>query len=322
MQPTLGTVHTDLALTRLVTDYSPQQYIADVLFPWMKVDDETGFIWQVPRNRMSGFHPDTTGNRSLRSEDGTAKSLTGFGVTQGTYATSEYALNQILFDRIRDKADKPLRLRQRLSQQTQEQLMMDREHRCVTLAMTGANFATNHTAAAAALWTAAATDMTVDVDAAKTKIKEATLGKAKPQDLILVLNWDLWLAVKNNTDVKDRVKYSQTVKGSDITPELLAQYFDIGQVKIAGAYYNSAGEGLTESLTQFWTKSVVGIYYQEPVSESYQGMGLSFSTNPGGTRVRSWRDNPRKGEVMENEMVADEQIVNTGSGYVITAAAA
>ena len=79
-------------------------------------------------------------------------------------------------------------------------------------------------------------------------------------------------------------------------------------------------EALAAWIDPIWPESVVGLYYITPPSRVYKGVGQTFTTFGSGTQTRTWRDNPRKGEVIEVESNGDEKIINTDAGYVITAA--
>jgi len=322
MLPTRSDVRIDRPLTNLAVNYRPQAFgWVDELAPFFRVANETDKIWKINRQRISGEISDTApdGLRSLRSEDGTAAALRGFGISTDNYRVEEYALNQILFDRIRDNADSALMLRNNLTEQLVEALRQDRAHRVRALVQTAGNYATPNTGAAAAAWDVAGTKTITDINTARVAIREATLGMATDDELTVTIGYTDWLQlIALNTDIQDRVKYVQTVNQSDITPAMVAAYWQVGKVVVAGSYFNTAGEGITESIAEIWGTDKAVISWNPPPSMVYKGFALSFTTRGGGFETRTWRDDPRKGEIIEPSMYCDEKIVNNDAAYLLT----
>lgn len=320
MPPTLNQVHIDRALTSLAIAFREQKHaVGDAVFPFFKTDNETDIIWKLDKKIVAPAHASATptGDQSIRAEDGTSRPAAGWVPTQDNFRVEEYARHHVLFDRVVAKADAPLNLRANAVKMLTQILIQEREHRAVTLASTAANWAT--TSAASAAWNVAGTNTILDVDTAKKAIRKATLGAAEPSQMKVLMSWERFLDVRQvNTDIKERLKYTTGLTGRVMTPAMLAAYWDVGEVVIAGAYFDTAGELLTENLAQFWPDNKVLVFWQEPPSIQYLGAGLTFTTKGGGTQVRTWRDEARKGEVIEVEMYADEKILNTGAGYVLT----
>jgi hypothetical protein len=70
----------------------------------------------------------------------------------------------------------------------------------------------------------------------------------------LILPWNNYMSAKNSDQVVDRIKY--TYPGIDIAnigPRLLAQSLGVPDVWVAGAVYDSAGEGQDASIADMWS---------------------------------------------------------------------
>lgn len=70
----------------------------------------------------------------------------------------------------------------------------------------------------------------------------------------LILPWDNYISAKNSDQVVDRIKY--TFPGIDIAnlgPRLLAQALGVPDVWVAGAVYDSAGEGIDANIADIWS---------------------------------------------------------------------
>jgi len=318
MRPTLNTVRVDRALTNFATNYRPQQYVAGRILPFFNVNDQSGIIWQVNQERMAGkMGAAFTGNELLRAEDGSSTPLGGYRVAQGTYRTEEHSQHEILFDKVLKGADPVLSLRQQITQALTESQLRHRELRTVTLVTTAGNFPAGHKSNGAD-WSVVGTELRTDVDIAKTAIRKARLGGVAIEQLKLVISWDLWQLVRNNTALKASIQYVLATTGGNLNPALLAQYLDIGEVIVAGAYYDAAERDLAASITQFFPITKALIFVAEPASTVYNGFGQAYSLNSGGFLTRSWRDDPRKGEIIEVDLDADEKIVNSDAGYLLT----
>jgi hypothetical protein len=64
-----------------------------------------------------------------------------------------------------------------------------------------------------------------------------------------VLSWPVYQALRKHPLVIDRIKYTQKAFAGTITPELLAQAFDIERCVVSRAVYNTAGENQTASMS-------------------------------------------------------------------------
>ena len=57
----------------------------------------------------------------------------------------------------------------------------------------------------------------------------------------LLLSWSVYQALRKHPLVIDRIKYTNPAYAGTITPNLLAEAFDIEEVVVSKAVYNSAG---------------------------------------------------------------------------------
>jgi hypothetical protein len=76
----------------------------------------------------------------------------------------------------------------------------------------------------------------------------------------LVLNYDVYKNAKNTDQVVDRLKY--TFPGIDIAnmgPRQLATCLGVNDIWVAGAIYDSAGEGLDASIAAIWSNEYAAL---------------------------------------------------------------
>jgi hypothetical protein len=101
-------------------------------------------------------------------------------------------------------------------------------------------------------WSTISSDPILDIDNARKKVYDGT--GLWPNTLII--NRKVYHNLRRNTKVIDAIEASGagvSAKQSDISPELLAQVFDVTRVLVAGASRNSANEGQAASIGQIWS---------------------------------------------------------------------
>lgn len=70
----------------------------------------------------------------------------------------------------------------------------------------------------------------------------------------LILPWNNYMSAKNSDQVVDRIKYTYPgIDISNIGPRLLAQALGLNDVWVAGAVYDSAGEGQDATIADMWS---------------------------------------------------------------------
>jgi hypothetical protein len=317
MNPGINDVHVSQPLTNIAINYRPQQYVQDKLAPYVKTSNRTGIVYGIPRTRMSGYAGSATptGRGMLRSPTGVTNSRGGWVPTQQTFAVEEFGENDMVHPDIVAEADSALQVRKNTVEAISEDLIREREFRVRTLVQTVANYHTDcQGTTPSTKWTNIAADILAPIQLAKTTIRKYTLGR---EGFKILINHATWLAVQKNTDLKDRIKYVMAITVDQINPALLARYWDVDEVIIAGCYFNSAAELATEVIAEIWDDDVV-IFHPETPSLQFLGFCQTYSHKAGGFETRTWRDSARKNaEVIEVNNYADEVMVNNFAGYIL-----
>lgn len=161
----------------------------------------------------------------------------------------------------------------------------------------------------------------------------------------LVIPDKVWLALRKNTSLIDRIKYGGTMdRPTEITLDQLKALFEIQNIYVPKGVYNSAAEGATAVFADIWTTTVWMGYVaaspgmQEP-SAAYNfswtgdtsnglpaGMGTgqgpqSFGSmmNEEGLFLREYIDAPRSAVVIEGTLWTTPNVVSAGLGMTFTA---
>lgn len=127
-------------------------------------------------------------------------------------------------------------------------IMRGQENRIASTIFNASNFTAN---AVTTEWDTAASCTPIDDVAAGISAFRKQCGMFPDA---LVLPWDNYVSAKNCDQVVDRIKY--TFPGIDIAnlgPRLLAQALGVPDVWVAGAIYDSTGEGLDSTIADIWS---------------------------------------------------------------------
>jgi len=145
---------------------------------------------------------------------------------------------------------------------------------------------------------------------------------------VLVLAWPVYQALRKHPLIIDRIKYTMGggAMSANITPQLLASAFDVEEVVVAKAVYNTAAEGITGSYSFIVGKTAL-LAYKAPApalwtpSAGYIFAWQGFTgLNNVGVRV-SQIPIPLRGLSAvrtEGEMSFDMPIVGSDLGYFFT----
>lgn len=133
----------------------------------------------------------------------------------------------------------------------------------------------------------------------------------------LIITWKVFRNLRNVEQVIDRVASSgagDPTKPTDITTAMLAQVFDLPNIIVGGAQYNSANEGQTASLSPIWDDeyAIVTRVCQpnDPIVEPC--VGRTFHWGEDGSQIgglmESYFSDDRRAEIVRNRMDTDEKV--------------
>jgi len=251
--PLYSDVHVSAALTNVSVAYfqDEKNFIADKVFPMVPVVHQTDqyFIWS-----LADFNRDEAQARA----DGVESAGSGMNLTTGTYSAKVYALHKDIGPQVRANADPAIDIDVTTTRMLMQKLLIKRDRLFVSNFMTtgvwtGGVGGTDAVGTAGGtpgtttppLWSDDANgDPFTDIQGGITNILLNT-GFVPNK---LVLGYKVYAALKKHPLVIDRIKYTTQPDAKDITPSLLANMFDIDEVLVSKAVYNSAAEGLAASM--------------------------------------------------------------------------
>jgi len=306
--PDVGSVHTDAILSNVSEMYRNAKYVGLEMLPVVSVKKESDKYYKY-NSKADRFRVPN----NLRAPKSDSKTI-DWKVTTDTYSCNEYALNDLIDDREKNNADKPLNLKVDTVEFLTDVNALAQEKRVVDL-LTDENIMTNYTALTSTdQWSDAAnSDPVGDIEAGK----EAIHGKIFRYPNTLLLGIEVYNKLKLHPDIIDLFKYVQ--KGI-ITTEMLADLFGVEKVIIGAAGYNSANEGATASYGYLWGKNAILAYVESKPGLKKFSLGYTFKV--GKNRTRTARIETKHSDWYEVSQIQDEEIVSVDCGYLIQTAIA
>lgn len=301
----------DPVLTDTAIAYSNDAYVAEQIFPSFSVKKQSAkhFIYDRGKFRL---------NDNKRASGSNSNEVT-LNLTVGQpYFCEDHALREFVADEDVDNAETPTSPFVDATENVTEMHMVAREKELADLLSSTANLTQNTTLSGTSQWNDYTnSDPIGDVRTARQAIHAAIHKNAN----VLILGKQVYDVLADHPAFLERVKYSQL---GVMTPELLARIFEVEKVIVAGAGYNGADEGQTDSMSYIWGKVAIVAYIAPSVRPKLMTLGLTYTWKQMKVeRLRGTDEEDRKGTyVRVGDHYYDQQLVSALAGYLIKDAVA
>lgn len=292
----------DPALSNISIKYMNDTFIADQVFPVIKVAKQTGkyYVYDKANLRI---------DNTIRAAGAGANEV-DHGLSTAAFACDDHALKEFVADEIQDQADAALNPLIDSTENVTEKLLLDREQTLATMLTSTATMTQNTTLSGTSQWSDYAnSDPIGDVRTARTTINQNTFRKANT----LILGKQAFDMLIEHPAIIERIKYSQL---GIVTTELLARVFQVEQVLVGEAGSNTAAEGQTDVLSYVWGKHAIVAFISPRVSLKMLTLGVTFTYTQ--RIVKRWRDEDREGTYVRvgNDNYI-QKVVAVTAGYLI-----
>jgi len=307
--PEISQVHIDTALTDVSVGYGSPEFVAEQVAPTVPVRKQSDkyFIYDSTRE-------------VLRAQDdarapGAEANEVDFQMSNDSYFCNDHALESIVPDEERDNADSPIQPEIDKTEFLTNVILLNQEVALVAKLVAGITA----NAAAGVVFT---TDTSTPLVYAKTARLAVMDAIQKPANTIVVDN-KVYEALAQHPEIIDRIKYS-TVPGNPAlaTKEALAKLFLVDRFLVSAAVKNTAAKDATASVSAVWGTTMFFLHVPPRAGLKVVAAALTFAWNaPGANRgvtVETWRDNPRKGNMVRVQKYYDQKIVAALAGYRLT----
>lgn len=325
-QPSLADVHLSAALTQISVAYIQEEshYIADKVFPTVPVQHQTDRYFSFSKD---DFFRDEA---QLRA-DGAESAGGGFTLTTKTYSAGVWAWHKDIGEQTRRNADPAVDIDVVTTKLVMQRLLIRRERFFSTTYMTTGVWGTDITGVSSSpsatqtiQWNDDGnSDPITDVQVGMTTILQNTGLEAN----LLVLTYPVYAALRKHPLIVDRIKYTTPTFNGTVTPALLAQLFDIEEVVVSRAVYNSSAEGVAGSYSFVMGKSALLVHRTRSPGLMMATAGYIFAwagftgMNTVGIRVQQMPI-PLHGlgaTRIEGEAAWDMKVVSSDLGYFYSA---
>lgn len=325
--PTQGDVHVNRPLTNISIAYIQKltNFIADRAFPAIPVMKQSDSYFTYSR---ADFNRDEMKVRAA----GTESAGSGYGVdADNTYYCPVEAYHKDVSDQVRGNTDDPLNADRDATLFVTNKAMIRRERKWATTAMVSdawsqglSGVASNPGTGEFIVWSDAASTPIEDVRGAKRAVLEATGFEPN----VITFGKEAYDALLDHPDIIDRIKYTSSPGNPAVVNEQsLAALFELEEVQVSKAVYNTAKEGVTESST-FIAGPHALVHYRNPTPGIMQpSSGYSFSWNGWmgasalGHRIKRFRMEQLESDRIEIQMAISHKIVGADLGYFFSDAA-
>jgi hypothetical protein len=325
MEPDLSLVHFDRALTTLSIKRTNALHVADKVFGQVPVDKQSNKYFIYGRDEWQIID-------DLRRPGAEANEF-DWNLSSDTYFAEGHALKQGIPDEIRANADEPVDMDADTTNKLTDSINLQKEYLAASTA-TNTSVVTQYTAnSGGSLWSDPVNSSPItDVTNAKAVI-QPQIGQIPNKVLV---SYPVFLALQNNQQIIERVKFSMKALPRDITADLMAEAFDVDEVIVAPALkvtsaagvaeFTSAGVYNTAFTTDYvWGKNALLFYRPPAMGLRVVGFGAQFRWLFGMTRagmestvgwlVKRWREEKRTRDVVEVQSYHALKVVAAAAAY-------
>jgi hypothetical protein len=295
-------VHIDKVLTNVSVMYRNAAYVGTQIMPVVPVKKESD-IYYIYDSKGERFRiPKTL--RAPKSESRTVD----WKVRTDGYVCDEHALNDLIDDRERNNADKPLNLEVDTVEFLTDILQLGLEMRIKDMLET--NLSAN---APTIKWDVHTdgSDPIGDIETGKDAIHKVIFREPN----VLLLGKAVYDKLKHHPKILELILYSQ--KGV-LTSDLMAELFGIEKVIVGKAGYNTAKEGKTPVLSYLWGKNAILAYVEPRPGIKKFSLGYTFQSKK--FQTRRARIEVKHSDWFEVGDIETEKLVCAACGYRISPA--
>lgn len=311
--PLHSDLHIDRPLTNYAVEYRNEALIAPQVAPFVPVNNKSDSFVVFTKADKFSLPADLRGPKAEAKE-------TTWGTSSDTYACKDRALKDFISDAMASNADVNINPNERTVGFLTDLLLLNFEKRIADLAFTYANYATSGlrtTLTAGDQFSSPASSDPIGV------VDTAVNACFMPANT-LIMGKTVYDVLKRHPQLLDHVKGGSTASApAKVNLANMAEIFEVDQILIGKAKYNSNMKGQTAGYSNIWGDSIVACYIDPSVTLDNLSAFKTFRwiqvSTDAGYKVRRYRDEKRGGggNVIEVEMSVDEKAICADLAYII-----
>lgn len=296
MKPTASQVHVDQALTTFSLAYQNQLLVADDVAPVITVPNKSGKYYTFGVETRDAVS-------DLRAADGTYNRVQ-HALSTDTYSCDDRGLEEPIDDSTLANADEQVNPLEDATNLVTELVKLNTERRIAAL-VSGSAWSQSTAVAAADRWDGNDSDPLKQIQADRDALVAA--GGMVPNRLLL--GNAVWAQLKYHPILRKLFESTGTTPSA----ERLADYFEVEQVVIGRAVYNTSKQGKTSSMAAIWGK-IAFLYYFPPAAPGLRTptalAQFSWTKDTNGARqvIERYHDDRARSEIVRNRIHQDEKV--------------
>lgn len=299
----------DAALSNLSRQFKNNALIAELVAKVLIVAKPSGKYFQYGRQAFR--LPDTY------RKDGSESNQVHLKISQATYSCDQHALSDIVTDNVRKNSDPAINPDFDTSEMLTDLILLRLEYDVATEMTTTARYANSNysTLSGTTQWS----DYVSSVPLTNIKDAKAVIRKLIGREAnSIIFGGDVAETLSMHPDIKDLRKYTDPnlLTEAGLPPKIMGLKVYEGK-----ATRNIAYEDQTESMSYIWGKNAIIAYLPEKVGLKTLAPWIVIRET-GYRETRKWRENKRKGDMIEVEDSYDIKEVADECAYLYTAAIA
>ena len=233
-------VHLDAALTNISVGYQQDRdaFKAEQIFPVVPVQKQSDKYFTFDKG---AWHRSEAGLLAPGAETRGAN----FTLSNSSYYCDVVGVHMDVSDQLRGNADEALNIDTSATEYVTDNVLLKREIDCFSMVFETSSWTGSSTGgdiSVGAQWSVVTSTPIADVQTQS----DAILKNTGRRPNVLCLGGDVFASLNKNTDILDRIRYTQR---GIVTTDLLAPLFGVEKVIVASSIKNTAAEGATASMS-------------------------------------------------------------------------
>ncbi len=264
--PPVGQLHIDSALSNLSVRYRNEAMIWPMVLPIVPVKKRSDKYFVYTKADAYTLADDTIFPKAMPNE-------MDWGASTGNYSVKDHAFGDWIPEEVLENADVPLQPEVDTNDYLNLLLDIAQENRAANVVFNAGNYSASNqvTLSGTSQWNNANSTPINDIQNAI----ESCFQRANT----LVFGLDTWKALRTNPQILDAVKAAtrfQGYNGGMATRDEVASLFEVDQILVGRARYNTAKQGQAPSFARLWGKHVAALYVEKKPGIKSITFGATF----------------------------------------------
>lgn len=307
MNPKLGDAKVDKILSQFSQMYRNDNYISELLLPPLKVIEKSGKFAKYGKENLRVY------TNQIYRAPGTRAMSVDYSVSQGSYNCLERSVEKKVPDEYVNNSDNPYDPKRDATAVCMDVIWGNQEMALSTYMSDTNNLTSNITLAGNDQWSDYSnSDPVDDIETGINTVRAAT-GK-RPNTI--AMSHSVFTKLKYHPDIREQLKYTNGGQISDASMgQFLKDFFNVVNVFIGSAVYNSSDEGQSDSIADIWGKHCWLLWQNPSPTLMSATFGYTFFDVP--REVDTYREEETRSDIVRQRYSYDQNVMDVNLAYFI-----